>query len=68
MEKYMMDIISIILSMEKQYYIIMMVADMKEITKMIIEKEKEYVILRMEIEKWEIIYKEKKLVCMLNYQ
>ena len=55
MEKYMMDIMLIILSMEKQYYIIKMVTDMKEITKMIIKKEKEYFILGMVIEKWEII-------------
>ena len=51
----MMVIMLMILSMEKQYYIIKMVIDMKEISKMIIEEEKEYIILVMVIEKWEII-------------
>ena len=41
--------------MEKEYIIIMMVIDMKEILKMVKEKEKEYIILIMVIEVWEII-------------
>ena len=41
--------------MEKEYIIIMMMIDMKEILKMVKEKEKEYIILIMVIEVWEII-------------
>jgi len=45
----------IIKKKEKEYIIIIMVADMKENGKMIKEKEKEYIIIIMVIEKWEII-------------
>ena len=41
--------------MEKEYYIGIMVIDMKVIGKMIKGKEKEYIIGMMVIEKWAII-------------
>ena len=41
--------------MEKEFIIITMGIDMKEILKMIKKKEKAFSIIIMEIEKWEII-------------
>ena len=47
--------------MEKEYFILKVVIDMKAISKMIEEMEKELCIIKMVIKKWEIIQKIKKL-------
>ena len=53
--------------MEKEFYFIKKVIDMKEIGKMKKKKVKGYTIIKMVIEKWGIIIMIKKLEHILNY-